>query len=148
MDSAHPKYLLDTNAVSHLLSGRPQAVRKRVERVSFDATCISTVTEAELRYGLAKKPGAIKERIAVEAYLANTAILGWDSAAAQALRSIESGTGKKGVSAQRRGPDDRSPCAVVGACAGNQRSCFFLRRWPSHRGLDDWLNLVRSRGTL
>jgi tRNA(fMet)-specific endonuclease VapC len=97
MDSAHRKYLLDTNAVSHLLTGRPAAVRKRVVQVAFEATCISTVTEAELRYGLAKKPGAIKERIAVEAYLANAAILAWDSAAAQAyalLRAEQEGKGR------------------------------------------------------
>ncbi len=89
-------YLLDTNTVSYLLSNRPQEVRRRVNRVGIGAVCVSAITEAELRYGLARKPGAIRERIAVEAFLANTAILAWDSAAASAYGLMRAEQERKG----------------------------------------------------
>ncbi len=62
-------YLLDTNTVSYLLRNQPPAVRKHMDRAALAATCISTITEAELCYGLASKPGAIRQRIAIDAFL-------------------------------------------------------------------------------
>lgn len=89
-------YLLDTNIVSYLLSGKPQLVRQHVEHVGLTATAISTVTEAELRYGLAIKPAAVRQRVAVETYLANAAILPWDSAAARAYAHLRAELKKQG----------------------------------------------------
>ena len=76
-------YLLDTNVISYFLENRPPEVRLRLSRAGPDATAVSTITEAELRYGLAKKPGAIRQRIPVEKFLADAVIMPWDSAAAQ-----------------------------------------------------------------
>ena len=90
------KYLLDTNTVSYLLSGREPRVRLRMERAGFAATSISAVTEAELRYGLAKKQPSIRLRIAVETFLAQAAILPWDSAAAAAYGLLRAGQERKG----------------------------------------------------
>lgn len=89
-------YLLDTNIVSYFIEGRPPAVRHHVEVIGMDATAISTITEAELRFGLANKPAAARHRIAVESYLANAEILSWDSPAAQTYAHLRAEQKAKG----------------------------------------------------
>jgi tRNA(fMet)-specific endonuclease VapC len=89
-------YLLDTNVVSYFLENRPPEVRLRLSRAGPDATAISAITEAELRYGLAKKPGAIRQRIPVERFLADAVIFPWDSAAARRYADLRAEQEHKG----------------------------------------------------
>ncbi len=44
---------------------------------------ISSITEAELRYGAARRPDATKLHEIIEEFLLRTTILAWDSTAAQ-----------------------------------------------------------------
>ena len=44
---------------------------------------MSTVTEGELRYGMARRPEATRLKLIVEEFLLRLTILEWDSAAAQ-----------------------------------------------------------------
>jgi tRNA(fMet)-specific endonuclease VapC len=76
-------YLLDTNTVSYHIANQPPQVRRKLESIEDSAVAISTVTEAELRYGVARNPSATRRRTSVESFLANATILPWDSAAAQ-----------------------------------------------------------------
>lgn len=76
-------YLLDTNTISYVVNGHSQAARRMLE-INLDESSISAVTEGELRYGLAKKPAAIKLRKAVETLLTVVNVLPWDSEAAKA----------------------------------------------------------------
>ena len=89
-------YLLDTNVVSYFLDNRPPQVRLRLSITGPDATAISAITEAELRYGLAKKPGAIRQRIPVEKFLADATILPWDSASARTYGLLRAEQERKG----------------------------------------------------
>ena len=89
-------YLLDTNVVSYFLENRPPEVRLRLSRAGPDETAISAITEAELRYGLAKKPGAIRQRIPVEKFLADASIQPWDSTAARAYGLLRAEQERKG----------------------------------------------------
>ncbi len=91
-------YLLDTNVVSYFLDNKPPEVRSHIFRYGLDATAISVITEAELRYGLAKNPGAIRQRISVETYLSNAAILAWDSAVARIYGLLRAKQERKGKS--------------------------------------------------
>ena len=75
-------YMLDTNTVSQILRGN-HAVLGRVQSMPMSMVCVSAITEAELRYGLAKRPDAHKLRALVEAFLARVEALPWDSNAAQ-----------------------------------------------------------------
>ena len=62
-----------------------------MEKVPIESVCISVVTEAELRYGLARVPGATRLEALVEKFFLLVKILPWDSAAAAqygALRAI------------------------------------------------------------
>jgi tRNA(fMet)-specific endonuclease VapC len=72
------RYLLDTNIVSHMLRGHPQ-VAMRVRRAPMAQLCISVLTEAELHYGLAKRPEAKRLQRAVEELLLRVEVLPWTS---------------------------------------------------------------------
>lgn len=81
-------YLLDTNTVSYIIKGRSPAARARLEALdNKHLICISAITEAELRYGIAKRPAAHKLHAAVEAFLLKLHILPWasDEAAAYGI---------------------------------------------------------------
>jgi tRNA(fMet)-specific endonuclease VapC len=77
------RYLLDTNTVSYILKGNFPRVRDRLVRVPISEIGISVITEAELRFGLAKLPQAAKLGVVVEEFLRRIEILPWDSDAAQ-----------------------------------------------------------------
>jgi len=71
-------YLLDTNTVSYIAKGNSPAARARLEALGLDeSVCISSITEAELRYGLARRPAAQALRAAVEGLLLKLNILSW-----------------------------------------------------------------------
>ena len=72
-------YLLDTNTVSHIVRGRSPAARLRLASLDAHETAtISSITEAEIRYGLAKRPHAQALARAVEGFLAKVHVLPWD----------------------------------------------------------------------
>jgi len=76
------RYLLDTNIVSHLVRGQPFVVRRALT-IPMAAVCISSITEGEMLYGLAKRPEAAKLRRIVEEILQRVEVLPWDREAAQ-----------------------------------------------------------------
>lgn len=70
--------MLDTNMVSHLIKGHA-LVARRLQSVPIKGVCISAITEAELLFGLAKRPAATRLRKVVNEFLLCTDILGWDT---------------------------------------------------------------------
>lgn len=78
------RYMLDTNIISYLLRGRHPALEERLRQHPVDAVCMSAVTRAELRYGLARRPDAARLAREVERLLQGVAALPWDDAAADA----------------------------------------------------------------
>lgn len=70
--------MLDTNIVSHFMKGVP-AVDARVLAVPMASLCISVITEAELLYGLAKRPQAKRLAATVHEFLQRIDVLPWDS---------------------------------------------------------------------
>lgn len=90
-------YLLDTDTVSHALRGT--LVDDRLGAMDPAEWCISAVTRAELRYGVARRPDAKKLSDLVDAFLAVAHCAPWDAAAADrhgllrpTLRASEGGT--------------------------------------------------------
>ena len=77
------QYLLDTNIASYIIKGNIPAVRRRLLRVPMAHVSTSTVTEGELRYGVARRPGGTQLLKIVEEFLLHVTILPWDSEAAQ-----------------------------------------------------------------
>jgi tRNA(fMet)-specific endonuclease VapC len=77
------RYLLDTNIASYAIQGKFPAVRRHLLKVAMSEVGISVVTEAELRFGVARLPEALKLGIAVEEFLLRVEVLPWDSRAAR-----------------------------------------------------------------
>ena len=77
-----PAFMLDTNIASFIIRGGTPILLKRLQAHPVTSVCISTITEAELRYGLARKPGATALHAAVHAFLLHVEALPWDSEAA------------------------------------------------------------------
>jgi len=82
------RYLLDTNTASYVIKGNFPRVRERLLRVPMAEVGVSAVTEAELRFGVARKPGAIRLKTAVEEFLLRVEVLPWDSAAAEEYAEV------------------------------------------------------------
>lgn len=77
------QYLLDTNIASYIIKGNFPAVRRRLLRVPMAQVFISSITEAELLYGVARKSGATTLQRIVEEFLLRITVLPWDSTAAR-----------------------------------------------------------------
>jgi tRNA(fMet)-specific endonuclease VapC len=71
-------YMLDTNTVSYIAKGHSKAARARMLNLEEDeVVCLSVITEAEIRYGLAKRPEATALRERMEWFLAAVKVLPW-----------------------------------------------------------------------
>jgi tRNA(fMet)-specific endonuclease VapC len=89
------RYLLDTNTVSHLVRGHP-AVKARITSQPIAAICISVITEAELLFGLAKRPEAKRLHNLVHEFLKRAEVLDWDRAAADCYGRIRAALERQG----------------------------------------------------
>ena len=77
------RYLLDTNTASYVIKGNFPRVRERLLRIPMAEVGISVVTEAELRFGVARLPEATTLKSVVEEFLLRVEILPWNSEAAR-----------------------------------------------------------------
>ena len=75
-------YMLDTNIASHVIKGDIPEIRERLVSVPMQNVVISSVTQAELLYGLAKRsyPKGLSARI--HEFLIRVDILPWNHDAA------------------------------------------------------------------
>jgi tRNA(fMet)-specific endonuclease VapC len=76
-------YLLDTNTASYIITGNVPQVRERLMKVPMSQVLISTVTEAELLFGAARKREAVRLKTAIDEFLLRVDSLPWDSNAAR-----------------------------------------------------------------
>jgi len=90
------RYLLDTNTASYVIKGNIPAVRRRLVKVPMGEVAVSAVTEAELRYGVARLPNATHLRKVVEEFLLRVAVLPWDSDAARTYGDLRAALERQG----------------------------------------------------
>lgn len=81
------RYMLDTNTVSFFIKGHPVVVQN-VVGVAMASLCISSITEAELQFGLAKRPEAKRLHEVVREFLIRVDVLPWDSDVAKRYGSV------------------------------------------------------------
>ena len=74
-------YMLDTNAASEAVRGHPE-FDERLKSLPPGQWCISAVTCSEIRFGVAKKPAAVRLHRIVDEFLRIVPILPWDAKAA------------------------------------------------------------------
>ena len=90
-------YMLDTNTVSYAIKGTIPKVRNRLGKIPMAQIVISVVTEAELRFGIARRPEAKQLRIAVEELLLRVSVLPWDSQAAREYGELRADLERSGT---------------------------------------------------
>ena len=90
------RYLLDTNTASYVIKGNFPRVRERLLKVPMPEVGISVVTEAELRFGVARRPEAATLKKVVEEFLLRVEVLPWNSDAAQHYARIRTSLEKEG----------------------------------------------------
>jgi tRNA(fMet)-specific endonuclease VapC len=82
-------WMLDTNTVSYIVRGESPAARDRLDGLKInEVACISVITEAEIHYGLAKKPPSLTLRTVLNDFLGKIRILPWGSDEAQAYGAL------------------------------------------------------------
>ena len=90
------RYMLDTNMASYVIKGANETVRMRLENVPMASVCISSVTQAELLRGVARKPDAKQLPVIVNEFLLRVEILPWDSRAAETWAALRTSFEKEG----------------------------------------------------
>ncbi len=91
------RYLLDTNICIYLIRRRPARVRERFERCAVGDIGLSTVTLAELQYGVAKSAFPARNQEALEAFTLPLAIVPFDAAAAVSYGPVRADLERQGT---------------------------------------------------
>ncbi len=89
------QYMLDTNTVSHLIKKHP-VVSRRMLDVPMTSLCISSITEGELLFGLAKRPDAKRLHAVVKEFLLRVDVLPWDSDTAACYGTVRANMERQG----------------------------------------------------
>ena len=90
------RYLLDTNICIYLINDRPASVRKRLLAREPGDVGVSSITVAELAYGVAKT-NSRRNRAALEGFLLALEIAAFGYEAALAYGEIRSAVERKGT---------------------------------------------------
>jgi tRNA(fMet)-specific endonuclease VapC len=94
----NPRYMLDTNVVSHIMQGRDAALLARLVQVPMGQAVISSVTLAELEYGLHRKGQPIRLRNALDQALLRMDVIPWDEKVAVCYGELCSSLEAQGIS--------------------------------------------------
>lgn len=87
-------YMFDTNTVSQLFRRHPRLL-SLMEKIPPSTVCISSITQAELLYGVAKRQNlALKATVA--AFLDSVTVYAWDSEAAHCYGTLRAEMTQKG----------------------------------------------------
>ena len=76
------EYILDTNICIYIIKKKPANVFEKFSKLPLDSVCISTITLAELQYGVRKSVQPEKNQLALSQFLIPLEIVGFDSNAA------------------------------------------------------------------
>lgn len=90
------RYLLDTNICIYLINRRPAHVFHRFEGLAMGEVGISSITGAELAYGVAKSDSARNQQ-ALEKFLAPLEVIAFDATAMHHYGQIRAQLEKQGA---------------------------------------------------
>ena len=91
------RYMLDTNICIYSIKHKPEQVFLRLQEHNPADICISSVTYAELVYGVEKSQAVEKNRLALTLLLSNIEILNFDALAAESYGKIRADLEKQGT---------------------------------------------------
>ena len=90
-------YMLDTNICIYVMKNKPERVLKRFEKEINHGICISSITLAELEYGMKHSSNPAKNERALLKFLLPLRILSFESSAASAYGEIRAYLQKQGA---------------------------------------------------
>lgn len=82
------RYMLDTDISSYLIKKRDPTLQARLAKVAVADVCISSITKAELLYGVVRSSNKRVNRLAVDEFLRYVRVLAWDDEAAEHYAEI------------------------------------------------------------
>jgi len=91
------RYLLDTNFISHIMQGRDTQLLSRLAKLPVGQVAISSVTLAEIEYGIQRRGSPIKLRNALSQVMLHIDVLPWDAAAATCYGELCSSLETQGI---------------------------------------------------
>ena len=89
--------MLDTNIVSHIMQGRDAALLQRLGQIPVGQAVISSVTLAELEYGLHRKGQPARLKDALFQVLLRVDVLPWDKPAARCYGRLSHALETQGI---------------------------------------------------
>ena len=134
------KYMLDTNVLVHLIRNKSENVKNRLRQENISDVCISSITYAELEYGVSKSSNKEKNALALLTVLSGIKVLPLGESAGKVYGSIRASLEKDG---NVIGPNDMLIAAHALAegltlVTNNTRE---FRRVPG-LNIEDWTDLV------
>ncbi len=93
------RYMLDTNIVSHIMQGRDAALLARLTQLPGGQVVMSSVTLAELEYGLHRKGQPVRLCNALTEVLLRIDVLPWDEQVATCYGALCSTLEAQGINA-------------------------------------------------
>ena len=91
------RYLLDTNVVSHIMQGRDADLLARLTQLPVGRAVLSSITLAELEYGLHRKGQPQRLRNALTQILLRMDVLSWDESVATCYGEFCSALESQGI---------------------------------------------------
>lgn len=91
------RYMLDTNICIYVIKHKPESVFRKLKKIKPEDVCISSITYAELAYGVEKSAQPERNRLALSMMLSSIEIVAFDDAAAADYGEIRAGLERKGT---------------------------------------------------
>ena len=91
------RFMLDTNICVELIRGRGEAVLRRMEQFAIDEIAISSITLAELQYGVGKSANPTKHSSLLAEFCAPLAILSFADEAATEYGRVRAALERAGI---------------------------------------------------
>ena len=91
------RYMLDTNVVSHIMQGRDSGLLARLTALPVGQVVMSSITLAELEYGLHRKGQPARLRNAMTQVLLRMDVLPWDESVATCYGEFCAGLETQGI---------------------------------------------------
>jgi tRNA(fMet)-specific endonuclease VapC len=133
------RYLLDTNTVSYLARNASPAAFAEFARLGRDPNselCISSITLAEIRYGLAKRPPSSRRADTIERLVAFLKILPWTEMEAAIYGTLRTRLEVKGIAVDAMDLLIAAQAVASGAVLVTHDAIF--RRIPDLHTPVDW----------
>jgi tRNA(fMet)-specific endonuclease VapC len=91
------RYLLDTNVISHIMQGRDAKLLAKLSKLPIGQTAISSVTLAEIEYGIQRRGSPTQLRNALTQVMLHMDVLPWDAAVATCYGELCSSLETQGI---------------------------------------------------